>query len=170
MQRFGTCLAQVSPLERRVLVLGAALDQLRVRPRAVVAAILGLPLSRVARIETRGLKRLREMVRNGGCGARSAATPIAGAAFFAGLLPFVPGSSAALAALAPRGGVLSERASGESNLSPPTAEAASSTALLPGTPSLEPVGNGGGFNIALLLIPLALLAYGMWAVRGERRI
>lgn len=69
--RFQSCLVSVPRAERRVLSLRAGLGVAHTRTRGEVARLTGLHPSRVARLEQRGLRRLRDLGRSGRCGAAS---------------------------------------------------------------------------------------------------
>lgn len=69
--RFQSCLGSVPRAERRVLSLRAGLGVAHTRTRGEVARLTGLRPSRVARLEQRGLQRLRDLGRSGRCGAAS---------------------------------------------------------------------------------------------------
>ncbi|MDP9344279.1 MAG: hypothetical protein M3P44_00890 [Actinomycetota bacterium] len=168
--RFGGCLAQVPAVERRVLTLRAGVGIDRVRPRSVVARMTGFSVRRVARIERRGLRELRRRARAGGCTGPSLDTADASPVMISLFTPFGPlGPSPSGAGVEPRGGVLSETVSGKAKSSRPSAEARPGSDLLAGPTALGPGGSGGGFNPAYVLIPLALLGYAAFVVRGERR-
>ena len=70
VDRYRSCLDGLPVLERRVLVLRSGLGPRGPRSRAGVARTLDLSARRVARLERRGLRRLRGLAR-GGCGGGS---------------------------------------------------------------------------------------------------
>jgi hypothetical protein len=65
VRRLRACLDGLPSLERRVLVLRSGLGRLEPRSRARVARRLDLATRRVARLERRGLRRLRGLARAG---------------------------------------------------------------------------------------------------------
>jgi hypothetical protein len=98
--RFAGCLDSVPSSERRVLSLRAGIGAAQTRTRAQVARITGLSSRRVAKLERRGLKRLRGLGRSGHC-SPAASTESAGA--LAGqTVPGLPGAG-------PQSAVLGER-------------------------------------------------------------
>jgi hypothetical protein len=76
--RFQGCLGSVPRAERRVLSLRAGVGIAHTRTRSEVARMTGLRASRVARLEHRGLQRLRGLGRAGRCAAASNAAPSIG--------------------------------------------------------------------------------------------
>jgi hypothetical protein len=74
--RLRGCLDGLPAAERRVLVLRTGLGARRARSRARVARALDVTPRRVARLERRGLRRLRGLAR-GGCGSAAAPAPAA---------------------------------------------------------------------------------------------
>jgi hypothetical protein len=76
--RFEGCLDSVPSSERRVLSLRAGVGAAQTRTRAQVAHITGLSTRRVARLERRGLKRLRGLGHSGNC-SPAASTQSSGA-------------------------------------------------------------------------------------------
>jgi Sigma-70, region 4 len=103
--RFQGCLGSVPSRERRVLELRAGVGGTHTRSRADVARLTGLHRKSVARLERRGLKRLRSLADDGTCASATTASP--------GGLPLADlGDSAqrATAGGAPGTGVLGARA------------------------------------------------------------
>ena len=166
MRRYAACLGQLPHLERRVLVLRAALSRDRVRSRARVAHITGVPVRRVARAERHGLRELRSLGRRGGCAvaptpamaAASAAAPATAPTLTAGM----PGRKARIE-------VKSEHRSGTANgESAPELAKPQSAVVVP--PEATDSGGKGGVPAPLVLLPiLLLLGYIGWVVRGELR-
>jgi hypothetical protein len=72
VRRHRACLGGLPSLERRVLVMRAGLGARDARTRARAARALDMSIRRIARVERRGLRRLRGLAR-GGCGADTAA-------------------------------------------------------------------------------------------------
>ena len=72
--RLRGCLDGLGAAERRVLVLRSGLGPRPARSRARVARALGVSARRVARLERRGLRRLRGLARDG-CGGATAPAP-----------------------------------------------------------------------------------------------
>jgi len=133
--RLRGCLDGLPVLERRVLILRVGVGPGGPRSRARVARATGLSTRRVARLETRGLRRLRGLAR-GGCGmsARSA-DPVALVRVSA---PVVPGFARALAAAAAFGGRGADRVEveGEQQSSKPSAGAGTTPKLA--SPAADP--------------------------------
>jgi Sigma-70, region 4 len=160
--RFQGCLAHVPRAERRVLTLRAGVGIGRTRSRAAVARITGLRRARVAQLERRGLEHLRALGRSRACAvpAPSAGTAAAGA-------PAVAPQSGDGAT--PRGGgrgqVLAERHSGGDRQ---RESEGSKAGISLGRPSAPDVGSSS-FDLTILLVPLALLAFGFVLVREVRR-
>jgi hypothetical protein len=94
------CLGVLPRLERRVLVLRVGVGDRAPRSRARVARTLDLPASRVARLERRGVRRLRALARTGGCGGSAVPGAVGGGSGPAAAAPPETGVRAlALAAL-----------------------------------------------------------------------
>jgi hypothetical protein len=145
--------------ERRVLTLRAGVGAARTHSRTEVARIMHLRRARVIRLERRGLRRLGALGRAGACQDAQATFATAPA-----------GTGAALPAGSPpsgRGAVLAEhhsrgsKAGGAQGHRKPTAELAiSRPAGIPG---------GDSFDLALVLAPLAVLAFLLVMTRELRR-
>jgi hypothetical protein len=158
--RFQGCLERVPRAERRVLALRAGVGIARTRSRTEVARITGLRRARVARLERRGLRRLRALARAGAC---ALATGAAGTAVATSSATAPP---AAGAAPRRRGHVLAERHSGGDRKRKSPGEGAAGALSLS-----RPSGPAGGssFDLAVLLVPLGLLAFALALVREARR-
>jgi hypothetical protein len=76
LRPFAACLPSLRDAERSVLVRRAGLQGLEPQTRSEVARSLDASPTRIARLERRGLRRLRRSVRSGSC---QAGTPPAGA-------------------------------------------------------------------------------------------
>jgi hypothetical protein len=101
VRRLRGCLGRLPQGERRVLLLRAGVGPRPALSRAQVGERLHASVPRVARLERRGLRRLRTLDRNAGCGA---APVLHGAAFAArGAAPPRAPVVSALAADTPRG-------------------------------------------------------------------
>jgi hypothetical protein len=158
--RFKGCLARVPRSERRVLTLRAGVGRARPHTRTEVARITHLKRKRVVTLERRGLRRLRALNRAGACGAAAGTTTAAQA----------PGTGTALPPAGPHGdrsAVLAEHRSsreskegGAQGHKPPTAELSISRPSAPGDDS---------FDLALVLAPLAVLAFLLVITREVRR-
>jgi hypothetical protein len=147
--------------ERRVLILRAGVGPARTHSRTEVARITHQRRARVIRLERRGLRRLRALGRAGACqdvAATSAAAPVpTGSALPPGGPP------------AGRGGVLAEHHSSDSK-GGGSEEGQSSlpgAQLSIGRPSGTP--GGSSFDLALVLAPLAVLAFLLVITREIRR-
>ncbi|MGZ6707263.1 MAG: hypothetical protein ACXVFN_09990 [Solirubrobacteraceae bacterium] len=170
VRRFGACLTRLGRLERRVLVLRAGLGRAHPRSRAAVAHITGLRVRRVARIEARGLRRLRALGRQGcapppgtqAAPAAGSAAPLVAVGLFGTRTAPKPGSPRT-----PHMGVKDTHASGRA--SHPKPAGSQPGALAEGPPLLEPGGSGHGGVPVAILIALVLLAYVVYVVRAERR-
>jgi hypothetical protein len=161
--RLQGCLARVPRAERRVLTLRAGIGIARTRSRAEVARITGLHRARVARLERRGLRQLRALGRAGGCAVSSGGAETA----FAG----VPaGGSTHSGGPAGRGGVLAERGS-DASPTPTSHEAESASRPKANLPIARPELGGAGdeFDLAIVFIPLAVLAFVLVMIREARR-
>jgi hypothetical protein len=148
-----------------VLTLRAGVGIARTRSRAAVARITGLRRARVARLERRGLRRLRALGRAGACAVPRAATPMAALGLPVSAAPQGGGGPGA-----GRGGVLAERKSGTGQPRPNEGGAAKPTARLPlGQPGSAP-GGGSSFDFAYVFVPLAILAFFLVLRREGRRM
>jgi hypothetical protein len=148
--------------ERRVLSLRAGVGRLRPHTRSEVARITHLRRARVITLERRGLRRLRALNRAGAC--QDAAAP-------ATAVTAAPGTGTALppaGGAGQRGAVLAEHHSsvasrdGDSQGKPEQAELSISRPSTGGP-------RGGSFDLALVLGPLALLAFLLVITREVRR-
>jgi hypothetical protein len=162
--RLQGCLASVPRSERRVLALRAGLGRARPHSRTEVARITHLKRKRVVTLERRGLRRLRALARAGVCGsAGGSSTAVAMAPGTGTALPPSGGASG------DRGSVLAEHhssapskdgASAEDERKRPMAELSISRPSAPG---------GDSFDLALVLAPLAVLAFLLVITREIRR-
>jgi hypothetical protein len=165
--RLQGCLASVPRSERRVLALRAGVGRARPHSRTEVARITHLKRKRVVTLERRGLRRLRALARSGVCGGAGGSSSAAAMA---------PGTGTALppagGASGDRGAVLAEHhssapskdggsAEAEGERKRPTAELSISRPLAPG--------GGDSFDLALVLAPLAILAFLLVITREIRR-
>jgi hypothetical protein len=80
VSRLSGCLDRLSTVQERVLVLRAGVGAARPHSRRGVAHRLDLRVSRVRQIERRGLRTVRALARDGGCGGGGAASAGSGAA------------------------------------------------------------------------------------------
>ena len=166
VERLQGCLASVPRSERRVLALRAGVGRARPHSRTEVARITHLKRKRVVTLERRGLRRLRALARAGVCGG-------AGGSSTAAAMP--PGTGTALppggGPSGDRGAVRAEHHSSapskdgaggeaEGERKRPTAELSISRPLPPG---------GDSFDLALVLAPLAVLAFLLVITREIRR-
>jgi hypothetical protein len=150
------CLGQMPRGERRVLSLRAGVGLRHTRSRAEVARLTGLSRKRVIATEHRGLKRLRTLVRSGGCTTTAAGGPSA-----ATTTPRRAGPATAM----PRIRVLGERAAGNAAAAPaPSSGDASNDA---GRPLLHAPDSAVDLAPALLIVVLG--AFVVAAVREARR-
>jgi hypothetical protein len=157
--RLSGCLDRLTAVQERVLVLRAGVGAARPHSRRGVARKLDLRLSRVRRIERRGLRSARALARDGGCGGSGGgggsgtSTVAGGAGGSSGLIAPPTAPEAAAGDGDPSSGA-SERDSGsvrgesEEQLPPPLEN--------PPGRSEEPGGLSLAIGIALIL--LALLA------------
>jgi hypothetical protein len=162
--RFRGCLSRVPRSERRVLSLRAGVGRLRAHTRSQVARITHLRRARVIKLERRGLRRLRELNRAGACQDAGAAATTA--------MTFAPGTGTGTPAppagtSGDRSAVLAEHHSSASKDSgsqgkPERAELSISR------PSTSGPG-GSSFDLALVLGPLAFLAFLLVITREVRR-
>jgi hypothetical protein len=161
--RFRGCLSRVPRSERRVLSLRAGVGRLRAHTRSEVARITHLRRARVIKLERRGLRRLRALNRAGACQDAGAATTAMTVAPGTGTgTPAPPAGTSG-----DRSAVLAEHHSGASQDSgsqgkPERAELSISR------PSTSGPG-GGSFDLALVLGPLAFLAFLLVITREVRR-
>jgi sigma-70-like protein len=163
VQRFNGCLGQLPRSERRVLDLRAGVGRLRPHSRSEVARITHLRRARVVTLERRGLRRLRALNRAGACVDAAATTTV----------PIIaaPGTGTPLPPPTPRpdrSGVLAEHhASGNSGGKDGGAARKPEQAEL--SISRPASGGGGSFDLALVLAPLAVLAFLLVITREVRR-
>jgi hypothetical protein len=161
--RFRGCLSRVPRSERRVLSLRAGVGRLRAHTRSEVARITHLRRARVIELERRGLRRLRALNRAGACQEGGAATTAMTVAPGTGTgTPAPPAGTSG-----DRSAVLAEHHSGASQDSgtqgkPERAELSISR------PSTSGPG-GSSFDLALVLGPLAFLAFLLVITREVRR-
>jgi hypothetical protein len=160
--RFRGCLSRVPRSERRVLSLRAGVGRLRPHTRSQVARITHLERARVIKLERRGLRRLRELNRAGACLDAGATTNAVVAA--PGTGTSVPPASVP----GDRGGVLAEHHSSGASHDNGSQRKPEQAELSISRPS--PGGAGGGsFDLALVLAPLAFLAFLLVITREVRR-
>jgi hypothetical protein len=161
--RFRGCLSRVPRSERRVLSLRAGVGRLRAHTRSQVARITHLRRARVIKLERRGLRRLRALNRAGACQDAGAATTAMTVAPGTGTgTPAPPAGTSG-----DRSAVLAEHHSSASKDSgsqgkPERAELSISR------PSTSGPG-GSSFDLALVLGPLAFLAFLLVITREVRR-
>jgi hypothetical protein len=161
--RFRGCLSRVPRSERRVLSLRAGVGRLRAHTRSEVARITHLRRARVIKLERRGLRRLRALNRAGACQDAGAATTAMTVAPGTGTgTPAPPAGTPG-----DRTAVLAEHHSGANQDSgsqgkPERAELSISR------PSTSGPG-GSSFDLALVLGPLAFLAFLLVITREVRR-
>jgi hypothetical protein len=160
--RLQGCLARVPRAERRVLVLRAGIGTARTRSRAEVARITGLQRARVARLERRGMRDLRALGRAGACAVSSGDV----ATGFAGIP--VSGSTQSGGPTG-HGVVLAERHSDpRRTLVQREAEGTPTPAAKP--PIARPdISSTNRFDLALVFIPLAVVAFVLVMIREARR-
>jgi hypothetical protein len=91
---FQACLGSVPRKERRVLELRAGVGSADTHSRAEVARLTGLRRSSVARLERRGLKRLRTLANGGTCAGATRVTPTTTATPTAAVGSTAPGANA----------------------------------------------------------------------------
>ena len=167
VRRYGACLGRLPALERRVLVLRAALGRSEPRSRPRVAALTETTVTRVARVERRGLHRLRALGHRGGCAAMAPATLIFASAG-------MTGSRAADAPGDRRAGVVRAgpaqrrqvRARVGRRRGPADGLQQRGAADRGPGPGTLAVGRGG-IDPVVVIAPLLLLGYLGWVVRGE---
>jgi hypothetical protein len=162
--RLQDCLASVPRSERRVLALRAGVGRARPHSRTEVARITHLKRKRVVTLERRGLRRLRALGRAGACGVPTGSTTTAAV--------MAPGMGTAQPPIGPSGdrsSVLAERhtsgeskegGSAEGQRKPPSAQLSISRPSAPGSDD---------FDLALILAPLAILAFLLVITREVRR-
>ncbi|MGZ6643721.1 MAG: hypothetical protein ACXVFT_18095 [Solirubrobacteraceae bacterium] len=159
--RFHGCLSRVPRSERRVLSLRAGVGRLRAHTRSEVARITHLRRARVVQLERRGLRRLRALNRAGACqdaGATTAVTAAPGTG-----TPVPPAGTSGQ-----RGAVLAEHhssAASKGNGSQGRPERAELSISRPSTG----LAGGSSFDLALVLGPLAFLAFLLVITREVRR-
>ena len=160
--RFHGCLSRVPRSERRVLSLRAGVGRLRPHTRSEVARITHLRRARVITLERRGLSRLRALNRAGACQDAGATTTAVTAAPGTGTpVPPAGGSGQRSAVLAEHHSSASSKDSGSQG-KPERAELSISR------PSTSGPG-GSSFDLALVLGPLAFLAFLLVITREVRR-
>ena len=172
--RLRTCLDGLPALERRVLVLRSGLGPRHPRSRARVGRALELSDRRVARLERRGLRRLRGLARGGRCGG-AAPPPVSPAA--STTAPDVSPFAAPAAFIVPaaprfqdRIEVKGEQQTSESDTSGLPPELAQPAAPKPARPPAAAiVKRDGGTDLTLPLIALAALLGLALAVRSTVR-
>jgi hypothetical protein len=160
--RFHGCLSRVPRSERRVLSLRAGVGRLRPHTRSQVARITHLRRARVIQLERRGLSRLRALNRAGACQDATATRTVAMPAPGTGT-PVPPAGGSAQ-----RSGVLAEHhssASSKDGGSQGTPERAELSISRPATSGP----GGSAFDLALVLGPLAFLAFVLVITREVRR-
>lgn len=160
--RFHGCLSRVPRSERRVLSLRAGVGRLRPHTRSEVARITHLRRARVITLERRGLSRLRALNRAGAC--PDADTPTTA-------MTAVPGTGTPVAPASGSGGRSAVRAEHHSSAAskhsgsqgkPERAELSISRPSTSGP-------SGSAFDLALILGPLAFLAFLLVITREIRR-
>jgi hypothetical protein len=177
VRRLSACLDGLPALERRVLVLRAGLGPRRPRSRARVARALDLTTRRVARVERRGLRRLRGLARSG-CGGRAPASSVpaagdtASAPGFSRALLVAEAIAPAAAAPAPRDQIQVKGEQQSSGSSAPAPVLAPPAEVKPPVAVMAPERRAGGgtadLTLPLLLVLAAIVAVGL-ASRGARR-
>jgi hypothetical protein len=157
--RFQGCLSRVPRAERRVLSLRAGIGAARTHSRTEVARITHLRRARVIRLERRGLRRLHALARAGACQDTEATSAMAPAGTGTALPPgSTPGG---------RGAVLAEHHSSDSEDGGSEGQRKPNAELSISRPSGIP--GGGSFDLALVLAPLAVLAFLLVMTREVRR-
>ena len=160
--RFHGCLARVPRSERRVLSLRAGVGRLRPHTRSEVARITHLRRARVITLEHRGLSRLRALNRAGACqDAGATATAVTPAPGTGTPVPPASGAGQRSAVLAGHQSSATSKDSGSQG-KPERAELSISR------PSTSGPG-GSSFDLALILGPLAFLAFLLVITREVRR-
>jgi hypothetical protein len=160
--RFHGCLSRVPRSERRVLSLRAGVGRLRPHTRSEVARITHLPRARVIKLERRGLSRLRALNRAGACQDAAATTTVAMPAPGTGT-PVPPAGGSAQ-----RSGVLAEHHSSASSKDGGSQGKPERAELSISRPATSGPG-GSSFDLALVLGPLAFLAFLLVITREVRR-
>jgi hypothetical protein len=157
--RFEGCLSRLPRSERRVLTLRAGVGAARAHSRSEVARITHLRRARVIKLERRGLRRLHGLARAGACQDTQRTSAVA---------PASPGS-ALPSGNAPdgRGDVLAEHHVSDSKTGGPLGHGRPTAELSISRPPTAP--GTGGFDLAVVLVPLALLAFGLRVMREVRR-
>ncbi len=165
--RLRGCLDGLPTAERRVLVLRTGLGPRPARSRARVARVLDVSAGRVARLERRGLRRLRGLARDG-CGGATAPAPAT--------TGYAPPALAALATAGPqeepdrvevRG--TQESGSGEREPSSGDEQPAPAPPAAPPPAALIRRGSEGSTDLTLPLLAVAALLGIALAVRAVRR-
>jgi hypothetical protein len=157
--RFQGCLARVPRAERRVLTLRAGVGAARTHSRTEVARITHLRRARVIKLERRGLRRLHALGRAGACQDTAATSAIAPTGTGTALPPgSAPGG---------RGAVLAEHHANHSKNGGSQGQRKPNAELSISRPSGIP--GGGSFDLALVLAPLAVLAFLLVTMREVRR-
>ncbi len=160
--RFHGCLSRVPRSERRVLSLRAGVGRLRPHTRSEVARITHLRRARVITLERRGLRRLRALNRAGACQDAGAPTTAVTAAPGTGTpVPPASGSGERSAVLAEQHSSAASQDSGSPG-KPERAELSLSRPSASGP-------SGSSFDLALILGPLAFLAFLLVITREVRR-
>jgi hypothetical protein len=159
--RFHGCLSRVPRSERRVLSLRAGVGRLRPHTRSEVARITHLRRARVIKLERRGLRRLRALNRAGAC--QDAGAPTTAVTAAPGTGTSVPPSGGS----GQRGGVLAEHHSSAASRDSGSQRKPEQAELSISRPSTG--GPGGSFDLALVLGPLAFLAFLLVITREVRR-
>jgi hypothetical protein len=160
--RFHGCLSRVPRSERRVLSLRAGVGRLRPHTRSEVARITHLRRARVIKLERRGLRRLRALNRAGAC--QDAGAPTTAVTAAPGTGTSVPPSGGS----GQRGGVLAEHHSSAASRDSGSQRKPEQAELSISRPSTGGPG-GGSFDLALVLGPLAFLAFLLVITREVRR-
>jgi DNA-binding CsgD family transcriptional regulator len=162
--RFRGCLSRVPRSERRVLGLRAGVGRLRPHTRTEVARIAHIKRARVITLERRGLRRLRALNRAGACQDAGATTTTAvTAAPGTGTLIPPAGTSG------DRGAVLAEHHSSADSKGSGAQGKPERAELSISRPAPSGPGGGGSFDLALVLAPLAVLAFLLVITREVRR-
>lgn len=174
------CLPALAPRLRRVLVLRAGVGSARAHSRVRVARLLDVPVTRVGRLERRGLRLLRRAGRTTGCAGAPAA---AGAGVDTGVGATAGGSTRFVSAGSPEdiaGGSATGGSSGDAGgADGSSAGGLDSSTLSPGTGEVlgesserAPAVGAGGGDVTPLVLALILglaVALGAMAIRRELR-
>ena len=170
VRRLAGCLDRLSQGQRAVLVRRVGVGALRPRSRYFVARRLDIRPSRVARLERSGMRRLRAVSQNGGCGGEAAAVAPAGAPSFSSAQSHPPGADGAGASAlgmhdagtretVARGEAGGERAGVKGEFESSDDDAKPATITPPGEPD-------DGADLTFLLLLLAAFVFG-YAVTRE---